>query len=296
MVDAPLAVGFSAGMLATFNPCGFAMLPAYLSFFVGTEGNPSGRAPGGVVSALRASGAVTAGFVAVFGAAGVAITGMSLSVQRYAPWATLVIGLALVPLGIAVSLGRSPKVSLPRFQRGGSSRGLGSMALFGVSYATVSLDMITIGIGRRHGPELPFGPADPDGQCDELGVFDQHPPPQRLAEVNPEAAAVVQGQTPGEGLRPEHRPGQRHRHGQDGATPFAPQQRHPGHRLQRDEGDGGDGRQGTGEHPVGVEDAGEAAQVAHLAGGHGEQQAAEDATGQGPPPAGGRDGGAFSGG
>lgn len=139
MVDGPLAVGFSAGMLATFNPCGFSMLPAYLSFFVGADADPSARAPGAVASALRASGAVTAGFVAVFGTAGIAITGMSLSVQRYAPWATLVIGLALIPLGIMVSAGRSPKVSLPRLQRGGANRGLGSMALFGMSYATVSL-------------------------------------------------------------------------------------------------------------------------------------------------------------
>jgi cytochrome c biogenesis protein CcdA len=125
-------------MLATFNPCGFAMLPAYLSFFVGAEGS-SGGAPGGAAQALRVGAAVTAGFVAVFGAAGVAVTGMSLSVQRYAPWATLVIGLALVPLGLAVAAGRSPKVSLPRLQRGGSDRGVRSMALFGVSYATVSL-------------------------------------------------------------------------------------------------------------------------------------------------------------
>lgn len=139
MVDAPLAVGFTAGMLATFNPCGFAMLPAYLSFFVGAEGTPSGGAPRGAAQALRVGAAVTAGFVAVFGVAGIAITELSLSVQRYAPWATLVIGLALVPLGVAVATGRAPKLSLPRLQRGGSSRRLGSMALFGVSYATVSL-------------------------------------------------------------------------------------------------------------------------------------------------------------
>ena len=138
MVDAPLVMGFTAGMLAAFNPCGFAMLPAYLGFFVGSDGGAA-RVPGGAAQALRAGAAVTAGFVAVFGAGGVAVTGLSLSVQRVAPWATLVIGLALVPLGVAVAAGKSPKLSLPRLERGGSSRGLASMALFGVSYATVSL-------------------------------------------------------------------------------------------------------------------------------------------------------------
>ena len=33
MIDAPLALAFSAGLVATVNPCGFAMLPAYLSYF-----------------------------------------------------------------------------------------------------------------------------------------------------------------------------------------------------------------------------------------------------------------------
>jgi cytochrome c biogenesis protein CcdA len=138
MADAPITVGFTAGMLAAFNPCGFAMLPAYLSFFVGVDGS-SKPAAGGVVQALRVGAAVTAGFVAVFGVAGVAVTGLSLSVQRYAPWATLLIGLALVPLGLAAAAGVAPNITLPRLQRGGSTRTMGSMAVFGVSYATVSL-------------------------------------------------------------------------------------------------------------------------------------------------------------
>ena len=41
MIDAPLALAFTAGMVATVNPCGFAMLPAYLGYFLGLEGtNP----------------------------------------------------------------------------------------------------------------------------------------------------------------------------------------------------------------------------------------------------------------
>ncbi len=37
MIDAPLAYAFTAGAVATVNPCGFAMLPAYLSYFLGIE-------------------------------------------------------------------------------------------------------------------------------------------------------------------------------------------------------------------------------------------------------------------
>ena len=31
-----LAFPFSVGMLAAFNPCGFAMLPTYIGYFIGT--------------------------------------------------------------------------------------------------------------------------------------------------------------------------------------------------------------------------------------------------------------------
>ena len=37
MLDAQLAAAFTAGMIATVNPCGFAMLPAYLGFFLGRD-------------------------------------------------------------------------------------------------------------------------------------------------------------------------------------------------------------------------------------------------------------------
>ena len=37
MIDVDLALAFTTGMVATVNPCGFVMLPAYLSFFLGVE-------------------------------------------------------------------------------------------------------------------------------------------------------------------------------------------------------------------------------------------------------------------
>ena len=38
MIDAPIGLAFAAGLVATVNPCGFAMLPAYLSYFMGLDG------------------------------------------------------------------------------------------------------------------------------------------------------------------------------------------------------------------------------------------------------------------
>ena len=34
---ATLAYPFSLGLVAAFNPCGFALLPAYLGYFIGVE-------------------------------------------------------------------------------------------------------------------------------------------------------------------------------------------------------------------------------------------------------------------
>ncbi len=151
MLDAPIGFAFAAGVVAAFNPCGFALLPAYLSYFLGTDDDDivGGAAGGGgavrVASALRVAAAVSVGFAFVFGIAGFAITQLSITVQRFTPWLSIAIGLALVPMGVAMARGWQPKIALPRLARSGrlgiagNDRGLAAMAGFGASYATVSL-------------------------------------------------------------------------------------------------------------------------------------------------------------
>lgn len=144
MIDAPIAFAFAAGIVAAFNPCGFAMLPAYLGYFVAGDDVPAAAAErdrGAAVAVLRGmavGAAVSAGFALVFGVAGLAITQLSLSVQRWTPWITIPIGLVMIPLGVAMWRGYEPKLALPRLNKGTSGRSLDSMFLFGVSYAVVS--------------------------------------------------------------------------------------------------------------------------------------------------------------
>jgi cytochrome c-type biogenesis protein len=141
-VNGPFAFALAAGMAATVNPCGFALLPAYLSAFVGIE-HKGGRA-GAVGRALTVSLALTAGFVLVFGAFGLVVSPLALRLEEYLPWATVVIGLGLIGLGVALILGRQLKLNLPTFQKGGRDGTLPSMFLFGISYAVASLSC-TIG-------------------------------------------------------------------------------------------------------------------------------------------------------
>nr|MDP9020986.1 cytochrome c biogenesis CcdA family protein [Actinomycetota bacterium] len=142
MIDVPLTYAltyaFTAGLVATVNPCGFPMLPAYLSYFIGlddADADPRSRVP----RALGAAGAVSLGFLAVFSILGIPINAGLSSVYRAMPWLTLVVGTALVALGVAILSGRRPRFALPRLDRGGTSRRFGSMFVFGASYAIASL-------------------------------------------------------------------------------------------------------------------------------------------------------------
>ena len=144
MLDAPIGFAFAAGAVAAFNPCGFALLPAYLSFFLGTDLVDDAAATIGplrrVARAVRVAAAVSVGFAVVFGVAGIAITQASISVQRATPWISIGVGLALVPAGLAMALGWQPKLTLPQpGSRATDDRGLFAMAWFGVSFAIVSL-------------------------------------------------------------------------------------------------------------------------------------------------------------
>ncbi|MCL6647801.1 MAG: cytochrome c biogenesis protein CcdA [Chloroflexi bacterium] len=102
----PFGYAFGAGMVAAVNPCGFALLPAYLGLYLRSAGAGRGRW-GRLGAALRISLAVTAGFVVLFGLAGVAISLVSGWLARSLPLVGLGVGVALVLAGGALLSGRS---------------------------------------------------------------------------------------------------------------------------------------------------------------------------------------------
>lgn len=141
MPDAPYAVALAAGALAAVNPCGFALLPAYLSLLVlGERGQPAGGRPVALGRALVLTAAMTVGFVAVFGGFGLLAAPAADAVARRLPWLSIVIGLVLVALGGWLLAGRSLPSLLPAVGRGPEvTRRFGSMVLFGAAYAVASL-------------------------------------------------------------------------------------------------------------------------------------------------------------
>jgi cytochrome c-type biogenesis protein len=137
--DQAWAYYLTLGMVATVNPCGFAMLPAYLSYFLGLEDSDAEVPRASVAQAVRVACAVAAGFLAVFALAGAAVELTSLPVYENVPWISIVIGVALFALGVAMLCEFAPTVRLPRLDRGGRERTAGSMFVFGVSYAIASI-------------------------------------------------------------------------------------------------------------------------------------------------------------
>lgn len=136
-----LFYGFTLGMLAAVNPCGFPLLPAYLELFTG------GRTHGGLVG--RAGRAVTAaafstlGFIVLFASFGVVVeVGWSvvadhaLTVARYV---MVGVGVAMAAVGSAALLHCPLRVRLPELRSGLGLRRPAALVVFGVSYGIASL-------------------------------------------------------------------------------------------------------------------------------------------------------------
>lgn len=130
-----LLLALSAGLLAALNPCGFALLPAYLGLLVRDD---PGRHVRALTRALTAAAGMTLGFVAVFGGFGLLVVPLALSVERFLPWVTLVVGLLLVALGVVLLAGREVGLRLPRPAWAPSGSAL-SWPAYGVAYALASL-------------------------------------------------------------------------------------------------------------------------------------------------------------
>ena len=98
----PLGFAFAAGMVAAVNPCGFAMLPAYLGLYLGASEKDEDRTHRIqlLARALLVGAMVTVGFVLLFGIAGLIIgVGAHSLVGDIIPWLGLVIGVMLTMVG-----------------------------------------------------------------------------------------------------------------------------------------------------------------------------------------------------
>ncbi|MCI0371192.1 MAG: cytochrome c biogenesis protein CcdA [candidate division NC10 bacterium] len=139
-----LSFAFSVGWFAALNPCGFAMLPAYVAYLLGREGK-EGHAPRSVLAGILGGVAMTFGVVLVLAGVGGMISAVGTAIARFFPWFNILVGLVLAALGIGMLTRKNfipdlvfLKVPLPTpgSRLGGS---LAPFFLFGAGFGIASL-------------------------------------------------------------------------------------------------------------------------------------------------------------
>ncbi len=133
-----LTFAFIAGTVASANPCGFALLPAYVARQLAPGAEASSRSEA-LIRALVIGALTTAGFLVVFGSLGTAITLGLHWLTQVVPWLALAIGATLVLAGIAVLAGRRIGFSAFSRVRPATGNGYRSVVLFGLGYGIASL-------------------------------------------------------------------------------------------------------------------------------------------------------------
>ena len=157
-LEGNFAYSFILGIMAAVNPCGFVLLPTYLVYYLGTELN---REDENKTTTLRrglsVGIAVSSGFIGLFLVVGIISRAFTTVIRDNAKYAALVIGIALVAMGIAMLFGwklpiAQPDVSMQR------RRTTWNMFLFGIVYAIASIGctiglLISVILGsiNRHG-------------------------------------------------------------------------------------------------------------------------------------------------
>lgn len=134
-----LALAFAAGLIAPVNPCGFALLPAWITYALGDA--DTSPLPVRLGRALRSGAALTLGFAGTLAAAGVVVSAGARALIQAAPWLGLATGIVLLLLGALMLTGRSFGLRLPSGARrtAAGPPTARRMLVFGVGYAAASL-------------------------------------------------------------------------------------------------------------------------------------------------------------
>lgn len=142
MRDVSLSFAFSAGLVASLNPCAFAMLPAFAAYYLGLDdehGPPRSAAARGA-RGLAVGGAMTVGFVIVFAGIGVLVSLVGSRLLHYQDAVGVAVALALAALGAWLVSGRELSLSVPNPVSGDRrGRDLLSASIYGVGFGFASL-------------------------------------------------------------------------------------------------------------------------------------------------------------
>lgn len=141
----PFGYAFGAGMVSAVNPCGFAMLPVYLSLYLGSskESFKESSFAFRIMKGLGVGLVVSSGFSLLFGVVGGLVSVGGSYIMQFVPWFALVVALGLIVMGGMMLIGRS--FSSGRIEGIGAKIGdpadisLRGFFLFGLAFGATSL-------------------------------------------------------------------------------------------------------------------------------------------------------------
>ena len=140
-----LGYAFGAGMISAANPCGFAMLPIYLSLFLGLNNKDYKQQSFAFrgFNAAKVSLVMSLGFTLLFLSIGLSLSWVGDTLLDAGGWMGFTVGIALFGLGLMVAFGK--KVSVPWLQSisgklGDPSKGgMKNYFLFGLGFGMASM-------------------------------------------------------------------------------------------------------------------------------------------------------------
>lgn len=139
-MSSAVAFAFAAGALSTVNPCGFAVLPAFLAYYLGQTADAGPLPlPARLARGVGAGAALSAGFAAVFTLAGLLLAAGLRLIIGVIPWIAVAVGAALIALGLMLLAGRKIGLAVNANGLAGHDRGVRGLVLFGAAYALASL-------------------------------------------------------------------------------------------------------------------------------------------------------------
>lgn len=139
LFDVPVAFAFGAGMVAAFNPCGAAMLPAYVGYQL-SDGAESTDPLKAVLRGFYLGGVVTSGFLVLSLAVGFIITIGGDAIFNVIPFAGLGVGIWIALLGLWLLIsGKHMGIWVATRVNINNERSTKGIFIFGMLYAVSSL-------------------------------------------------------------------------------------------------------------------------------------------------------------
>ena len=145
-----LSFAFSAGLVSFLNPCGIAMLPAYVGYYFGKDEKEKGQSQAkrslakNLLRGLAIGLLISAGFFTIFSIAGLIITVLGSRVAAAFPILAVFVGIALIFVGLLMLFGKSFSLAHRllthnKFLAVAKRKSLSQNYFYGIGYGLASL-------------------------------------------------------------------------------------------------------------------------------------------------------------